>query len=306
SEMKMYGCERQYANLLDWTLGADARLAEASQLLLHLGGPESIDEPIYYEGGYTVIHSLAIYADGQEQLNPVLALGPDIHRLGCQFDMSPEEESPFSLVLYSSWAFRSWLDALVTAGKGFEEFGTQEIQRNHFTHPGWEKGTFLNLSTYDYLIDYVPQRSWRCADCTIGNYKIKVQPHWRHFLERIKHGIDPFYSRTEASPEVDEEESVEGGVVAEAVDNTRDPTELEDVDSEMEAVSDSGSELEIESESESESESKPESKLRCEPEWELWDANPHDYPTTLETPAFDTVKDLYGDRWEEVNGIIQS
>ena len=26
----------------------------------------------------------------------------------------------------------------------------------------------------------------------------------------------------------------------------------------------------------------------------------------LEMPAFNTVKDLYGDRWEEVNGVIQS
>ena len=45
----------------------------------------------------------------------------------------------------------------------------------------------------------------------------------------------------------------------------------------MEAESESGSEMELKSESESESEF-----LRYwKPEWELWDSNPHDYPTTV-------------------------
>ena len=272
SEIKLCGIERHYTTMLDWTLLEDTGLAEASRLLLRLGSPESVDKPIYYDGGYTILHHRAAFAEGQEPISVVLAQSPDVHRLGRDNDESPEEESPFSLALYSSWAFENWLDPLVTAGKGFEEFVTQEIQRNHTTHPGWEKETLFNLSTYDYLIDYNPLRPCQCSDCTKEISMITVQPHWRHFIERIKQGIDPYYSRAEASSEIDEEESAEGRSRAEAVENTDDPTGLDDISSEMEA----------ESESESEAESKPESRWeRWKPEWELWDLNPHDYPTTI-------------------------
>ena len=273
SEIKMCGLQRHYARLWSWTLNSGAELGEASRLILCLGGPEFIDEPIYDDGGYTTLHSHAAYAESQEALSVVLAQRPDVHRLGRDCDDSPEEESPFSLVLYSSWAFRSFLDALVIAGKDFEEFVTQEIQRNHNIHPGWEKETLLNLSTYNYVNDYVPRSFWECNDCTQDQCFIKVQPHWRHFLERIKHGIDPYYSPVEARSEVDKEESTGGDSVAEGVDNPDDPTGLEDASSELDAESESGSELEIES--------KSESKGRWEPEWEPGHPDPHDYPTTV-------------------------
>ena len=287
SEMKMCGVERHYANMLNWTLCANTGLSEASRLFLRLGGPKLIDEPVYYDGGYTILHLEAAHAEGQERLDLVLAQGPDVHRLGLDFDMSPAEESPFSLILYSSWGFRDWLDALVIAGKDIEEFVTEEIKRNHNIHPGWEKETLLDLLTYDHVDDYFPRIFSQCGDCTKEIDVIRVQPHWRHFLERIKHGIDPYYSPVEVSSEVDEEESAESRSMMEAVDNTDDPSDdLDNVDSEMEAESDSGSELEIESESESESGSESESirrrwEARWKPEWELWDSNPHDYPTTI-------------------------
>ncbi|KAL9037223.1 MAG: hypothetical protein Q9180_003842, partial [Flavoplaca navasiana] len=226
SDIKTCGVERHYAPLLDCTLLAKGTgLAEASRILLRLGGPELIDKPIDYDGGYTILHIRVAYAEGQENLNSVLAHGPDIHRLGLDSDVSPEEESPLSIALYSSWAFRDWLDAMFTARKSFEEFVTQEIQRNHATHPGWKKKTLLSLSTYNYWFDYDIRRSLHCDDCTKEIIVIRVQPHWRHFLERIKHGIDPYYSPAEARSEVDEEESVEGRSMAKAVDNMDHPTD---------------------------------------------------------------------------------
>ena len=272
SEIKMCGSERNYAELLHWTLGQETGLAEASRLILHLGGPELIDIPVYDDGGYNTVHFRAAGAEGRRDIDPVLAHDPDIHRLGCDFEWSPEEESPLSLVLYSSWAFRDWLDTLATAGKDFEEFVSEEIKRNHAIHPGWEKETLLNLSTYDYLVDYDPLGSCQCADCNIGNYQIRVQPHWRHFIERIKHGIDPYYSPAEASSEVDEEESAESRITAEAEENTDDPTDLDDI----------GSETDSESGSESLSEfDELGSSSVWKPEWELGHLNPHNYPTTV-------------------------
>ena len=142
SEIKMSGSQRHYARLLKYTLlDQDTGLAEASRLLLHLGGPKPIDEPLHYDGGYTILHSEAAYAEEKGGLRVMLALRPDIHRLGHDYEMSPEEESPFSLVLYSSWAFEYWLNALASIGKGFEQFLTEEIERNHTIYPGWKKET---------------------------------------------------------------------------------------------------------------------------------------------------------------------
>lgn len=239
SEIKLSGSGRHYAGLLDYTLDQtpdqDTGLAEASGLLLRLGGPKPMDTPPYYDGGYTILHSCAAYVQLQEKIKVVLALRPDIHRLGYDYRMSPEEESPFSLVLYSSWAFEYWLNALASIGKGFEQFVTEEIERNHTIYPGWKKETLLDLWTYDYGIAYVPPCVPQCADCAKKSYQVTVQPHWRHFLERIKYGIDPYYSSAEATSEVDEEESVEGRSIAESGDNTNDPTNVDDVNSEMEA-----------------------------------------------------------------------
>ncbi len=163
SEIKMYGIERHYGQMLIWTLTEVTGLVEASPLLLCLGGPGPIDKPIHYSGGYTITHFRTAYAECGESMRALLAQGPDVHKLGFDYHRSPEKESPFSLVLYSSWAFGYWLYALATAGKGYEEFVTQEIQKNHTTHPGWKKETLLNLSTYDVVRTVNAIRVERCC-----------------------------------------------------------------------------------------------------------------------------------------------
>ena len=268
SEIKMSGSARHYARLLDYTLDQDTGLAEASGLLLRLGGPKPIDEPPEYDGGYTILHSHAAYAKDQEEIKVVLALHPDIHRLGYDYGESPEQESPFSLVLYSSWAFECWLNALASIGKGFKQFVTEEIERNHIIYPGWKKESLLNLWTYHYGIAYVPPCFPPCADCAKTIYSVEVQPHWRHFLERIKHG---YYSSAEAISEVDEEESVAGRSMTESVENTEDPTSVDDINSEMEAESETGSVLVLESGR----------KYEWQLEWNPGDSDPHVYPTTI-------------------------
>ena len=271
SEIKISGSQRHYASLLKYTLWEQDGLAEASRLLLHLGGPKPIDEPPDYDHGFTILHSRAAYSTSQEQIRIVLALRPNIHRLGLDFMVSPGAESPFSLVLYSSWAFEYWLNGLASIGKGFEQFVTEEFERNHTIYPGWKKETLFNLWTYDYGIAYDSLWALPCADCAKKLYGVTIQPHWRHFLERIKHGIDPYYSSAEATSKVDEEESVEDRNIAESGDNTNDPTNVNNVNSEMEAESETGSVLELKSGWKSE----------WQPEWTLGDSDPHVYPATI-------------------------
>ncbi|KAL8836524.1 MAG: hypothetical protein Q9170_002879, partial [Blastenia crenularia] len=244
SEIKMNATERHYADILGWTVGENDDLAEVSRLVLRLGGPEPINTPASEDGGYTILHYEAEWGGSHEYMGIALEQGLDIHRLGLDRTASPEEESPFSLVLYSSWLFADWLDFLHTSGKDFEEFVTQEIQRNHTIHLGWEKKTLLNLSTYDHSNNYEPQGSGYCSDCNKRIDNIKVQPHWRHFLERIKQGIVPYDSSAEASSEVDDEGSEEDWSTAGAVNNTNDPTDLDDISSEVEPDPELPSDLE--------------------------------------------------------------
>lgn len=233
SDMKTYGKKENYALLwVIMTIGGYTGLVEATRLLLCLGGPELINTPFFNRASYTVLHVHAMYCASKENMSLVPAHGPDIHRLGFADFYSPEEESPFSLVLYSSWAFKDWLDALFTVEKDFEEFVTEEFRRNHTRHPGWEKETLLALSTYEYLTDYMPQQPWKCDDCTKTIFYIRVQPHWRHFLERIKQGIYP-YDSAEASSEVDEEGSEEDGSIAGTASNAGAPADLDDTYSEV-------------------------------------------------------------------------
>lgn len=264
-EIKLYGMERHFATMLEWTLNQEPGLAEVSQLLFRLGGPESIDTPVAYIGGYTILHIVVAYAESKEDMSMVLAQGPDIHRLGLEHEYSPEDESPFSLALYSFRAFADLLDGLRTIGMDFEEFVTQELERNYSIHPGWEKETLLNVFTYGYQADFsIPRRKRTCSDCT-KDMDIRVQPYWRHLLERIKQGVDPHVS-AQANSEVDEEEIAESG------SNLNSPASLDIIRPEMEL----DSEVDPDSEMKPESDSKSESELG----WEL-EEGPHDYPSTI-------------------------
>lgn len=108
-----------------------------------------------------------------------------------------------------------------------------------------------------------------------------MQPYWRHLLERIKRGIDP-YVLAESSSEVDDEESAEDASIAGAVSNTNASTNLDKSRSEVDP--DSGSDLQSqsnpESESELESESRAGSRWPSRSEFGLG-TDPHGYPTVI-------------------------
>lgn len=90
-ELKTNVVRRQYASILRIILFPNVKLEEAADLLLNLGGREIIDAPIIYAGGYTVLHKCLAYASDpinaiQGRLIPTLSRGPDLHRLGFDYD----------------------------------------------------------------------------------------------------------------------------------------------------------------------------------------------------------------------------
>lgn len=191
-ELKTYFIRGRFENILHWTLLFSDR-SEASDLLLNLGGAETINTGVYSRDGYTVLHYSVTNA---LRVSKLLAKGPDLHRRGFNYDYTPQEESPTSLAMYSSWAFTEWLRGLVTIKVKFEEFIDEELKRNPLMHAGWEKETLHDLFAYhhrpelDIECHHCSDCS-DCSDCTKPIFGIEVQPHWRHMLERIKQRINP-------------------------------------------------------------------------------------------------------------------
>lgn len=277
-ELKTYFVAEQFAALLRWTLSSDPRLQEASDLLLNLGDAETINAGIQFRDGYTILHDFVAHAYSYP-VSTVLAKGPDLHRRGFNYRYTPQEESPTSLAMYSSWAFTEWLRGLVTIQVNLEEFIDQELERNPLVHTGWEKETLHDLFAYHHRRDLVVpgyacsdytkcisgievQPHWRqildvegypCSDCTKRIFGVSVQPHWRHMLERIKQRIDPDDPGQTDSQE-GEKENTDVRKIAETASSSDDPTHEPDttgnvllVDSnELFSESDSKSESELE------------------------------------------------------------
>lgn len=247
-ELKTYFIRGRLEHILDWTLCFSDR-SEASDLLLNLGGAETINTGVHSRDGYTVLHYSVAYA---YPVSKLLAKGPDLHRRGFDYDYTPQEESPTSLAMYSSCAFTKWLRGLVTIKVKFEEFIDEELERNPLVHTGWEKETLHDLFAYHHRPD-LDVEGYYCSDCTKCIFEIEVQPHWRHMLERIKQRIDPD-GPGQTDSQVGEKENTDVRKIAETASTSDDPTHEPDttgnvllVDSnELFSESDSKSESELE------------------------------------------------------------
>ncbi|KAF6217744.1 hypothetical protein HO133_006571 [Letharia lupina] len=220
---------------------------EASDLLLNLGDAETINAGIQFRDGYTILHDFVAYA---YPVSTVLAKGPDLHRRVLDYDYTPQEESPTSLAMYSSWAFTEWLRGLVTIKVKFEEFIDEELKRNPLVHTGWEKETLHDLFAYHHRPD-LDVEGYTCSDCTKPISYNAVQPHWRHMLERIKQRIDPD-GPGQTDSQVGEKENTDVRKIAETASSSDDPTHEPDMTGNVLLVD--SNELFSESDSKSESE----------------------------------------------------
>ena len=191
-ELKAYYIRSSFTHLFRCTLSPAIGLEQATDLLLKLGDAKIIDVQDGTDG-YTVLHKCVAYAEGLKGLNRVLAKGPNLHLLGFDEMLTPEKESPLSLAMYSSWAFEDWLDGLVAIEVDLSTFIDQELESNALVHPGWDQETLRDLFEYHARPDPFLRRLWACSDCDRRDIfpGVRVQPYWRHLLERIKQRIDP-------------------------------------------------------------------------------------------------------------------
>lgn len=222
SEMKTNFIEKTCAQMLYYTLYPNPELVEASDLILRLGGHGIFDTNIDDEYGYPILHQRLVYIIEEDFLSVVLARGPNFHRRCFSPLYTPYEETPTSLAMYSSWTFTIWLRGLVSIGVDTERFIDQELERNPEVHAGWEKGTLLYLFEYGDRPDlHAGDEDWNCSDCHRG-CGVRVQPYWRHFLERIKKRMHP-ENLIRPISEIDDEENADSGNMVGAASSLRDP-----------------------------------------------------------------------------------
>ena len=220
-ELKTNIIEKRYAAMLDWVLKPEPELAEASDLLLSLGGRGIIDIVPRLHKGYTILHKRIAYS--VYDLSVVLTRGPNLHKLVFDTSKTPYKESPTSLAMYSSWAFAYWLRALIDSGVDLETFIDQELEQNLEVHSGWEKETLLDLFTCGDRPDLHMQNAVFCSDCDERFDSVRVQPYWRHLLDRIRERRKPGPPDL-ASSALDNQENAGLGGVGEAVKSSSDPT----------------------------------------------------------------------------------
>ncbi len=243
-ELKTNIIERNYARMLSWTLKPEPLLAEASDLLLNLGGNSMIDA-VGFVDGYAALHSeIAFPSTGP---SPMLARGANPHRRCFDSFLTPYEESPTSLAMYSSRAFTSWLHALVSFEVDLEDFINQEIQQNVDVHLGWEKETLLELFEHGDRPDLHVEERMKCSDCGEEVW-VQVQPYWRELIERIRTRRYP-YDPAIAGSEIAEEETTDLGSVEEAASSSSQQSQKPDT-TENDPFVNLDNELSLEAESE--------------------------------------------------------
>ena len=235
-EMKAYYNRSELAFLLYCTLNPYSGLEQASNLLLNLGDADVIDVSPYATDGYTILHWNVTCAQDPEFVSIVLAKGPNLHLQRFDEWFTPEKESLMSVAMYSSWAFADWLHGLVGIEVDLRTFIDQELESNAFVHPGWDKETLHDLFDYPARSDIFLRNLPSCDDCHKSIPIMRVQPYWRHLLERIKQRIDPdnpfrsdpvvdetkisnIRSETEASNDPDHEPDSSGSVSLEFNDD---------------------------------------------------------------------------------------
>ena len=209
-ELKTNIVEAHFARMLDWLFCYEPKPErfEASDLLLNLGGHGIINTPFIGTLGYSVLHVTVSCGFWKDNVSAVVARGSDLHRRGLETLYTPFEESPTSLAMYSERVFSYWLRALADVDVDIENFIDQELERNPEVHAGWEKETLLELFAHGDRPDLHRLDMWTCSDCLERITWVRVQPYWRHLLERIKGRLYP-YDPVSAVSEVDEDEDVD-------------------------------------------------------------------------------------------------
>ena len=181
-EINTNSLEDRYAKLAFYAFEGFLR-EEVRDFMLNLMGKKAIDTR-RYGCGYTPLQYQI--ARGGFFTRAVLRRNPDLNVSVIETYFSPDEESPTSLAMYSSWTFANWRTELDYIGVNLEDFVEKELNRGPLSKAGWISETLLALfQTQHQWGGDIPLMS-SCSDCSAFLEEIVIQPYWLHLLERYK------------------------------------------------------------------------------------------------------------------------
>jgi hypothetical protein len=185
-DMKNSFVEKTAAQLLGWVYNTDTE--DILDLLLKIfdnfiDAKERLD-------GYSMLLSTLWYAydsvDFFEVLRNILTRGADPHLIGFDDDgYSPQEETPTSLAMYSSWAFVTWRSALLQISTDLEIFVQKELKQSPLKEAGWHENSLLSLFQSRIYPQVRQKLHPRCEMCGKSVTSIVELPWWR-WLDSIK------------------------------------------------------------------------------------------------------------------------
>jgi hypothetical protein len=151
----------------------------------------------FRSGQFTFLHIWILYHE-YEQACFLLQRGADVYAVGHQNDLSPVDETPTSLALYTFKGFYKWRSVLLANGFDLKAFTETELARSRLGKSGWEQETLVRLFEINIRFredGWVQKRvdiheCPRCGKCScMDAYNpMIVDVQWQLLLEKIKEG----------------------------------------------------------------------------------------------------------------------
>ena len=185
-EIRTHFIEYNYTVLL-WN-GFNFGNEKLARLLLDLGPVDAIETKVV--GSYTMLQANFLWPGGRG-LDMILAFEPDLHHLSSNPKISPREETPLSLALYSYESFSAFAQALRKRHTNMDEFVLQELREDYpLKDDGWTRQTLralFQLKVQPDAVVIIYSTNIRCDECYgYSLYWLKVGVAWQRYLEMFK------------------------------------------------------------------------------------------------------------------------
>lgn len=181
-EIRACFIENLYAGVLGTAFWLETETAD--RLLLELGPVGAVDI-IEHEGGYTALQNALVFHYDTSHLDIILEFKPDLHHLGFNSSYSPQEETPLSLALYSSYKSRQFINALKKQHCDLDDFVLQELREDlPLTKDGWTARTLRELCEDEFEPDTGNINPTSCEVC--GSIWKPVEIAWQLYILKFR------------------------------------------------------------------------------------------------------------------------
>ena len=136
----------------------------ALQNVLRIGPTDAID---FFDGfGFSPLLNGVACANNEAKVRNLLKCGANPNSAGMHTYISPRSESPTSLAMYSSEAFKLWLSSLSEARIDINTVIDKEVEKGPLYEAGWTRETLQMLFEWEFAAtDFFQDHDRLCSAC---------------------------------------------------------------------------------------------------------------------------------------------